>query len=267
MCAALPAPQPFPSASGHQPHRGNGVGGLAGAKRGRHAGWSPRRRREPGGGSPPSPGPAAGRSLLPSPTRTFPGRGPGSSPDGPRAPSRPPPRRPQRDGFRPPKLGGCLLHHPRPSSAAELVRGPREAGFLAAGAWRCRRAPGRGSRGTGVAEPPFGCAPSPSSGRLPALSGAGTPHPRRGHGRRRCLGTAPRWGPCAVPPHPVPAQHPPPPPASRGPSSAPHVVLTDQETYFNCRVKHKSLGSKKPRLPPTNQLEREARGTKDVKEN
>lgn len=38
--------------------------------------------------------------------------------------------------------------------------------------------------------------------------------------------------------------------------------VTDKEPYANCRVQRKSLGSRKPRLPSTNQLEKKAGETK-----
>ena len=211
--------------------------------------------------------PGGGALAPPQPDAHFPRQGagvePGRSPRSEPAPSPPPAARRLSSA----QTGGVSPPSPPPQLGSGA--GPRAEGGWLPG---CRglEVPARpgagepGDRGRGAAAR---LRALPFFGEAPRSQRRGDPHPRRGHGRRRCLGTAPRGGPCAVPPHPVSAQHPPPPPASRGPSSAPHIALTDQETYFNCRVKHKSLGSKKPRLPPTNQLEREAWGTKDVKEN
>lgn len=128
---------------------------------------------------------------------------------------------------------GCLLHHPTPHPR-QLSCG---SGFAArgrfaspaTGAWRGQGAAGCGSGGKEVLRPPLGRAPTPPSGGSPFSAKRGPREvpqaaPPPGHGRRRRLGTAPGPVPSTVPPHPLPAWRPPPPTASRGPSSAPLVV-------------------------------------------
>ena len=162
-----------------------------------------------------------------------------------------------------------LLHNqpPSPSFAAGAGRLGEGARFQAAGAWKGQGAPGmggaRGKRSCGH-----------SSDARPLLLLLGTPLSRR------------RW-------NPERPDHPPTPSRDTegggiwGPhlgGSSPRAALatsdsllgsllrtpcrvTDQEPYANCPVQRKSLGSRKPRLPSTNQLEKEAGETKDVKEN
>lgn len=169
-----------------------------------------------------------------------------------------------------PTVGIFSITSPRvPASLQEPVGWARELASRLLGPGKARAPPGWGERGErGLAAAARTRALSSFFWGLPYLGGAGT---RRGrtppaHRRpRRDTEGGGIWGPHlggSSPRAALATSY-----SLLGSLLSTPCRVTDQEPYANCPVQRKSLGSQKPRLPSTNQLEKEAGETKDVKEN
>lgn len=217
-----------------------------------------------------SPAGSGGRTRLfaPHPVAHFPRQGAGAEPEpGSSRSARagaPPPLSQARPLPCAPTAGiFSITSPPVPASLQEPVGWARELASRLLGPGKAGVPRDGGSEGKEVLRPQLGRAPSPPSGGSPISAalepGEAAPPPRRD---TKASGI---WGPHLGGSSPRAA-------LATSDSLLGSLLrtpcrVTDQEPYANCRVQRKSLGSRKPRLPSTNQLEKEAGETKDVKEN